>query len=68
MHATLEFTSSEDWRKNLRLHQKLQEGFMAIEGNSTELIALIDSMTDEKLKFETATEDNSDIETEIDLF
>lgn len=68
MHATLEFTSSEDWRKNLRLHQKLQEGFMAIEGNSTELIALIDFMTDEKLKFETATEDNSDIETEIDLF
>lgn len=68
MHETLEFTSNKEWRKNLRFHQKLQEGFMAIEDNSIQLIALIDLMTDEKLKFETAADDNSEIETEIDLF
>jgi methyl-accepting chemotaxis protein len=68
MHSTLELTNSEDWRKNLRLHKKLQEGFMAIEDNSTQLVALVDLMTDEKLKFETGAEGAGDIETEIDLF
>jgi hypothetical protein len=43
--------ASVDWQKNLRLHKKLQEGFMEIEKNSTQLIALVDLMTDEKLKF-----------------
>jgi methyl-accepting chemotaxis protein len=68
MHATLELTNSEDWRKNLRLHQKLQEGFTAIEYNSIQLIGLVDHMTDEKLRFETGAEGAGDIETEIDLF
>ncbi|MBL4880273.1 MAG: CZB domain-containing protein [Oleispira sp.] len=68
MHSTLELTKNEDWRKNLHLHQKLQEGFLSIEDNSTQLIALIDFMTDEKLKFETGAEGGADIETEIDLF
>ena len=68
MLSTLELTNSEDWRKNLRLHQKLQDGFMAIEDNSIKLIGLIDYMTDEKLKFETGAEGGGDIETEIDLF
>jgi methyl-accepting chemotaxis protein len=68
MHGTLELTNSENWRRNLRLHQKLQDGFSAIEENSIQLISLIDQLTDEKLRFETAGEGASDIETEIDLF
>jgi methyl-accepting chemotaxis protein len=68
MHSTLELTNSEDWRKNLRVHQKIQEGFMAIEDNSIQLVGLIDLMTDEKLKFETGAEGSENIETEIDLF
>ncbi|MEH6450797.1 MAG: methyl-accepting chemotaxis protein [Oleispira sp.] len=68
MHATLELTNSDNWRKNLRLHQKLQDGFSAIEENSIQLISLVDQLTDEKLKFETAGQDASDIDTDIDLF
>lgn len=68
MHTTLSITNSDSWRKNLRLHQKLQDGFMAIEENSIQLIGLIDLLTDEKLKFETGGEAGGDIETEIDLF
>ena len=67
MHATLHLTEQEDWRKNLRTHGKLQEGFKAIEENSMGLIKLIDNLTDEKLKFETAGA-SEDTDTEIDLF
>ncbi len=68
MHTTLGLTTSENWRKNLRLHQKLQDGFMAIENNSIELISLVDQLTDEKLKFETGGDGGTDVDTEIDLF
>jgi hypothetical protein len=68
MHTTLELTNSDNWRKNLRLHQKLQDGFSAIEDNSIQLISLVDQLTDEKLKFETAGQDASEIDTDIDLF
>ncbi len=68
MHSTLEITNSENWRRNLRLHQKLQDGFKAIEENSIQLISLVDQLTDEKLRFETASEDASNIDTDIDLF
>lgn len=68
MHNTLELTNCENWRRNLRLHQKLQNGFSAIEENSMQLVHLIDQLTEEKLKFENAGEDTEKIETEIDLF
>lgn len=68
MHKTLSMTEEDTWRKNIHLHQKLQDGFLAIEENSTSLIQLVDKLTDEKLKFETGSEGSSEIETEIDLF
>lgn len=68
MHSTLELTNSENWRKDLRLHQKLQDGFIAIEENSNQLVGLVDQLTDEKLKFENSGQSSSDIDTEIDLF
>jgi len=68
MHATLEVTNSDNWRRNLRLHQKLQDGFRSIEENSIQLVDLVDQLTDEKLKFETAGKDTSKINTDIDLF
>jgi methyl-accepting chemotaxis protein len=67
-HSTLKLTEADNWRKNLRLHQKLQDGFAAIEENSIQLIGLVDQLTDEKLKFETAGQAATDIETDIDLF
>jgi hypothetical protein len=66
--SALSTLASVDWQKNLRLHKKLQEGFMEIENNSTQLIALVDLVTDEELKFETGAEGAGGIETEIDLF
>ncbi len=68
MHATLEYTQGEDWRKDLRMHQKIQGGFKEIEENSAALIGLVDLMTDEKLRFETGLGGAESIETEIDLF
>jgi methyl-accepting chemotaxis protein len=68
MHTTLEFTQSEDWRKNLNMHEKIQSGFRKIEEDSAALIGLVDLMTDEKLKFETGLGGAESIETEIDLF
>ena len=68
MHATLGLSHSENWRRNLRVHPKILEGFTAIENNSVQLFVLIDLMTDEKLEFETAGRNGKHIETEIDLF
>lgn len=67
MHCTLNLTTENNWRRNLRTHQKIQDGFHAIEDNSTKLIQLIDHLTDEKLKYETAGDSGSE-DTEIDLF
>ena len=51
MAKALALTENSEWRKNLRTHGKLQSGFKAIEESSTELIRLIDQLTEEKLKF-----------------
>jgi len=57
--------SKEDWRKNLKMHDKVQTAFEQLEQHSGDLILLVDKLTDEKLKFETGSEV---VETEIDLF
>ena len=65
MHSVLHMIEEQDWRKNIRLHDKVQEAFVNLEQHSANLIQLVDQLTDEKLKFETGSEVK---ETEIDLF
>lgn len=65
MHEILDLVEAQDWRKNIRVHGNVQQGFHNLEQHSTELIRLVDQLTDEKLRFETGS---SDEETEIDLF
>ena len=65
MHQLLDLVEDQDWRKNIRGHSTVQQGFETLEQYSAEIIALIDQLTDEKLQFETGATSE---ETEIDLF
>lgn len=65
MHKVLAMIEKQDWRKNINLHDKVQVAFCDLEEYSAGLIALVDNLTEEKLKFETGNENH---ETEIDLF
>lgn len=65
MHAILDLISNEEWRRDLRSHRKVEQGFESLEQYSGTLIGLVDRLTDEKLQFETGASGDS---TEIDLF
>ena len=65
MHQLLDLVADEDWRRNIRCHSQVQQGFETLEQYSAEIITLVDQLTDEKLQFETGSTSE---ETEIDLF
>lgn len=65
MHSVLAMIEKQDWRKNIKLHDKVQNAFTNLEQHSAGLIQLVDQLTDEKLKFETGSTAE---ETDIDLF
>lgn len=65
MHSILAMIKEQDWRKNIKMHDKVQSAFTNLEQHSASLISLVDQLTDEKLKFETGSKVE---ETEIDLF
>ncbi|MCA6064376.1 methyl-accepting chemotaxis protein [Thalassolituus marinus] len=66
MHGILDHISQADWKRNVRTHNAIQAGFSKLEECSNELVQLIDHLTEEKLRFETASA--SAEEADIELF
>lgn len=65
MHEILKQVGEENWRRKISIHTEIQSGFTRIESYSNQLIELVDKLTEEKLRFETASGDS---ETDIELF
>lgn len=65
MDKLLRIIEQGDWRKNIKAHESLREGFARVEDNSNELIKLIDRLTEEKLMYEGNSETPASNDVEL---